>query len=241
MDHAAPSASGPLGRVTEIVTDYLESTASSTHQRLGDVAGVAVSTAEGRVPQTIGASTDLAADVDRIQFDIGTGPCLNALATGEGMYVPDLAGDDRWGEYGPRAAERGAASCISVPVRVDGRTVAVFKVYSQWPDGLDERQRDLAVAVGQEVAGGFALAEHLTRQAVEIDDLTQLLTTRRTIDLAIGISMARAEVGAADAFSLLRVQSQHRNVKLRDVAVDVVMSVPGTQPDDLVPHFNPHT
>ncbi|MFY0406983.1 GAF and ANTAR domain-containing protein [Solicola sp. PLA-1-18] len=229
----------PHEQVNELVTDFLESTASSTHRRLGDVAGVAVSTVDRSAPITLGASTPLAAEVDRIQFDIGTGPCLNALRTGEGMYVPDLAADDRWGEYGPRAAERGAAACISVPVAVDGRTVAVFKVYAHEVDGLDERQRTIADAVGQEVAGGFALAQHLTRQADEIGDLTALIASRRAIDLAIGISMARAGVGAEEAFALLRTQSQHSNVKLRDVAAQVVLSVPGTHEGDLEAPFDP--
>ncbi len=52
------------------------------------------------------------------------------------MYLPDLAADGRWRDHGLRAAARGAASCASIPVAVDGRMVAVFKVHSAQVDGL---------------------------------------------------------------------------------------------------------
>jgi GAF domain-containing protein len=228
------------GRADGLVAEFLDSSAWGIHQRLGSVAGVAVTTAEGDRPRTFGASTVLAAEVDQIQFEVGVGPCLEALREGTPLYVPDLADDDRWGEYGPRAAQRGAASCVSVPVVVRGETVAVFKVYAAQRDGLSAGQRRTAALTAQEIAGGFALAVHVTSQAAELDDLTALMAHRRVIDLALGICMQRVQVPAETAFGLLRQQSQHRNVKLHEVAAEVVSSIPGTSADDLVPHFNPH-
>ena len=224
-----------------LVAGFLDATTSSTHRRLGDVAGVAVTTAgaDGG-PLTVGASTSLARDVDRIQYETGDGPCLQTLRTGDGLYVPDLAADTRWGEYGARAADRGARCCISVPVVVETQPVAVFKVYGSEPESLSREQRDLAQSVGQEIAGGFALALHLTQLATELDDMTAMVVHRRVIDLALGISMQRAQVDAPTAFKLLRTQSQHRNVKLTQVAGEVVASIPGATPDDLVPPYDPH-
>lgn len=239
--------SGPVtsitGRAVALVTDFLEANAALTHQRLGGVAGVAVTTARvvpDPTPHIIAASTPLAADVDAIQLEVGAGPCLHTLRTGISLYVPDLAADDRWGDYGPRASARGAASCVSVPVVVRGQTVAVFKAYAAERDGLTREQRDTAALVALEVAGGFALGMHLTEQAAELDDLTAAMAHRRVIDLALGISMQRAQVPSQAAFGLLRAQSQQRNVKLHDVAVEVVSSIPGAGSEDLVPHFNPH-
>jgi GAF domain-containing protein len=98
----------------------------------------------GGVPVTIGASTELAREVDQLQYVIGIGPCLHALATGEGMYVADLAADDRWADYGPRAATLGAKCCVSLPIRTDDDPVGVLKVYGSEVDGLDEWQRELS-------------------------------------------------------------------------------------------------
>lgn len=221
----------------DLVASFLESSTSAMHARVGGGSGVAVSILAGRGPRTLAASTDLAAEVDRVQFEVGTGPCLTALTTAQPLYVPDLAADDRWGDYGSRAAERGVRSCISLPVLVGGHAVAVFKVYDAQVDGLSERQRDVAGAIAQELVGGFALAAHVAAQDVELDDLTALMVHRRVIDLALGISMERAQVPSAAAFDLLRRGSQLRNVKLHEVAEDVVRSIPGTDGSDLVPPY----
>lgn len=228
------------GRAVELVADYLGSSATAIHDRLGPVAGVAVTTSESGSPRTLGASTALAGEVDRLQFSIGTGPCLQALRDGRRLHVPDLAADDRWGDYGPRAAALGAAACLSVPLLVLDEVVGVFKVYAARRDGLSAGQRETADLIARELAGGMALAAHLTRQAAELDDLTALMTHRRSIDLALGVLMERAQVTAETAFGLLRTQSQQSNVKLTEVALAVVLSVPGASTEDLVPHYNPH-
>ena len=210
-----------------LLTEYLDDVSRTTAAELGEVAGVAVTISVEGSPFTVGANNDLARDVDLIQYRIGHGPCLHALHYGEGLYVPDLATDERWGEYGPQAAARGAASCVSVPVLVDGSPAAVFKVYSSVVDGLSQDQRRLAQDAARDIVGGVMLAKHLARQASEIDDRIAAMTTRRVIDVAIGIVMQKESTDADTAFGMLRKASQHRNVKLRDVAAEVVAAVPG--------------
>ena len=222
--------------VAALLAGFLEDVSRRVAGALPHVAGVAVTMGGKGVPLTLGANNELAADVDRIQIEIGQGPCLHALTTGEGMYVADLAADDRWGEYGPRAAERGARSCISVPVAAGGETVAVLKFYSGEVDGLSDVDQKVAVEAAREVAGGFGVARHLARQAGTIGDLESAMASRRPIDIAIGIVMERASCGPDEAFSLLRQQSQNGNVKLRDLAVEVATQVAG-EPLDLTAPF----
>ena len=178
------------------------------------------------MPLTVGASSQLARDVDLIQYEIGTGPCLHALHNGVGLYVADLATDTRWREYGPRAAARGARSCVSIPVLHDGVPAAVLKAYSAVVDGLTDEQRALALTFVPEVAGGVGLATQLAKQARTIDDRTAAMSTRRVIDLAIGIVMERLHIDSDTAFSLLRNISQTTNVKLREVAAEIVAGLP---------------
>lgn len=215
-----------------LLTDYLEDVACRTHARVGTVAGVAVTLSVDREPWTVGASTALAAEVDLIQYRVDVGPCLRALREGVGTYVADLASDDRWQEYGPLAAVHGAASCISVPVMLGDTPTAVVKIYSGQVDGLDLRQQAEARAVALEVAGGIRLANTLGDQAQLLDDREAAMHTRRTIDLALGVLMERQQCGAAAAFTLLRTLSQHRNLKLRDIAQQLLASVDGATASD---------
>ena len=53
------------------------------------------------------------------------------------------------------------------------------------------------------------------------------MTTRRVIDIAIGIVMYQVNTDAVTAFGILRSTSQNQNIKLRDVAAELVASLPG--------------
>lgn len=210
--------------VLTMVEAFLHDAATRTHARLGDVAGVAITSAvAGGEPVTVGASTPLAEEVDRLQYAIGHGPCLHALRGGGETHVRDLAKDDSWGRYGPEAAALGARSCQSVPV-ADGRAgvLGVVKVYSSRVDGLDGEQLSIGRELALEVAGGVGLASTLVSTALELDDRIEAMDTRRTIDLATGLLMGRLGCSPEEAFDLIRRQSQHRNVKVHDVATDLL-------------------
>ena len=220
QEDAGPAAHA----VVPLLEDYLAAVADRTSEQLGDVAGVAVTLGIGSAPVTIGASSQLALEVDLLQYDIGVGPCLHALRTNTMMYVPDLGADLRWQDYGPRAAARGAACCLSIPVQVDGSPAAVMKVYTGRIDGLDAEQRAIAAQTAAAISGGVALALHLSRHARELDDRAAAMDRRRTIDLALGMLMERNHCGADEAFDLLRRYSQHYNVPLHRAAAQVVQA-----------------
>ncbi|HEY5784278.1 MAG TPA: ANTAR domain-containing protein [Microlunatus sp.] len=220
--------------VIVMVADHLDELARNAHQRLGEVSGVAVTmaSAAGR-PTTVGASTELARDVDRVQFEIGFGPCLRALRGDGGAYVPDL-GVERWGAYGRAAAALGVRCCVSIPVKRAGQVLAVTKVYAAEVDGLSSEQRQLAIAYAREVAGSIGLARSLTAQADELDDRTTAMNTRRTIDLAVGVLMERAQCSAEVAFATLKRQSQRLNTPVTEVAQSVISAF-GVPADSVAP------
>jgi len=210
--------------VLTLVEDYLQDAATRTHDRLGDVAGVAITSAvAGGDPLTAGASTPLAGEVDRVQYAIGIGPCLDALREGRETYVPDLARDPRYRPYGVEAARLGVRTSFSVPV-VDDRSgvVGVVKVYASQADGLDQRQRRTGRELALEVAGGLGLASTLVSTSLELDDRIEAMDTRRTIDLATGLLMGRLGCSPEEAFGLMRRESQNHNTKVYDVAVDLL-------------------
>jgi AmiR/NasT family two-component response regulator len=76
----------------------------------------------------------------------------------------------------------------------------------------------------------MVLAVRQARQVRLNDDLQTAMGTRRVIDQAIGVVMAQNRCTSEEAFRLLRQASQHRNVKLRQVATDIVTAVSGEAP-----------
>jgi AmiR/NasT family two-component response regulator len=71
---------------------------------------------------------------------------------------------------------------------------------------------------------GLALAvAHLHEdEERRFEELQRALATRELIGQAQGILMERERITADQAFAILRIASQHLNVKLRDVARDLV-------------------
>lgn len=179
-----------------------------------DHAAVSLVQGRGRV-ETVATSDELPCAVDAAQYATGEGPCLEALWDREAVHTPDLAVTDRWPAFAPRAVELGVRSMLSFRLFAEADGTAGLNLYNGRPGAFDEQ----SVSVGHVFAVHAALAyEH----AREVEGLRSALETRTLIGQAQGILMGRHRVRPDVAFDLLRTASQRRNVKLRDVAQQVV-------------------
>jgi AmiR/NasT family two-component response regulator len=80
-------------------------------------------------------------------------------------------------------------------------------------------------------AGAVAVAMKLADQTRMSDDLHAALTSRAVIDQATGIIMGQQRCGAAAAFDILRRASRNRNIKVRELAAEIVSQVSGKPPE----------
>jgi GAF domain-containing protein len=181
-------------------------------------------------PFTVVSSEDFAAQADEIQYGAQQGPCLDSLRHGIVVQVDDLARDDRWARYRPHAVAHGVVSSLSLPLSIDGHTVAALNLYSKRPNGFDGPQRQHAEAFAAQGAAALALALRQFDQAQVQQQLLEALTSRSVIDQAIGILMSQQRCNATVAFDLLRQASQQRNRKLRDIAAEIIVNVTGEPP-----------
>lgn len=226
--------SGLAGAVGELVYQLMR--AHSLDAVLSDVAKVAghnlsVSsslTTERRAQLTTLAGSDpLAVAVDQVQYELGTGPCLETLHTGRMTIVADLRAEPRWQPFPQRALAFGVRSCLCLPLATpDHGTVATLNLYSRTLGAFDDpadvgRATTLAVLAGLVVG----VAERTVRHEQLIDQLRAALSSRSVIDQAVGVLMAQRRCDADQAMSLLRQASQRSNRKVRELAVDIVASV----------------
>ena len=131
--------------------------------------------------------------------------------------VHDLATDPRWPSWGrAMVSELGIRSSLSFRLftRPD-RTWGALNVYSTQKDGFSDED----VLQGQTIA---ALAAVALARSINDEQLASALETRTTIGQAIGIVMERYQLDADHAFSVLRRISSQDNLKLRDLAAQVV-------------------
>ncbi|MFG2985882.1 ANTAR domain-containing protein [Streptomyces sp. NPDC048258] len=89
---------------------------------------------------------------------------------------------------------------------------------------IHEAPRNLTDAAS--LADDALIAEILDLRA-EVEQLSRALESRAVIDQARGMVMALAPCSGEKAWDLLVDVSQHRNVKLRDVAAALVGSTAG--------------
>jgi GAF domain-containing protein len=176
---------------------------------------------EGR-PVAAAADDEWATHLDELQHREQEGPCLNCLREGTVMRVRDLAVDSRFPTYGPRAAERGARACLSLPLAADGRTVGALNFYSRQPDVFDGAALALAelLAAHASLAVQASTAYYSNRDLA--DQLREAITSRATIEQAKGVLAAQQGCTPEEAFQLLVSASQRSNRKLREVAQALV-------------------
>ncbi|GAA2019147.1 hypothetical protein GCM10009740_04030 [Terrabacter terrae] len=179
---------------------------------------------------TVGATDDFARHADHLQYELQSGPCVDAIVD-DALYQPkDLATDDRWPEYGRRVVdELGFHSMLSYRIHVEvPGVIAGMNLYAFDPVAFDEH--DLAQGLLLATYAAQALTAAYLRDRAE--NLERALATNREIGTSVGVLMALHRLTAEQAFDLLRIASQNSNRKLREVALDVI----DTGMVDVTPH-----
>jgi ANTAR domain/GAF domain len=173
--------------------------------------------------RTLASTGDSASEADRIQYDLGSGPCLDAI-TREAIYCSgNVARDSRWRDFGTRAPGRtGILSVLALRLFVDespGHSDGL-NLYSAQPDAFD----DVSEMIGTVLATHCALALTAAAARDKAANLHRALVSNRRIGMAIGILMSQNKINEDDAFTLLRIVSQHTNRKLLDIAGEVLVT-----------------
>jgi hypothetical protein len=153
-----------------------------------------------------------AVELDRLQNELGEGPCLDAVWHEQRTLIQDMeAAHDRWPRYVRAAVERGIGSLISFQLFANTGSAGALNLYSSRRNVFDEGTAD----IGMLFASQAALVLH---GAQRISGLNTALESRDVIGQAKGILMERFDIGAPEAFSMLVESSQRTNMKLVDVA-----------------------
>ncbi|GAA1748839.1 GAF and ANTAR domain-containing protein [Aeromicrobium alkaliterrae] len=202
--HEAPDSEETVQRVAE----------SSVSAVACDDAGVLLVHARNRV-ETAAATSQPVARAHELQVELDEGPCLDALEN-PGVYsITDTEADERWPRWSAEVTKLGYRSVLSVPLATQARRFGSLNVYAARPDAFDDD--DLAVT--------SILARHASvslASSRDVEGLRKAVDARKLIGMAMGLLMERYDVEPDPAFEVLRRYSQDHNIKLRDVARQIV-------------------
>lgn len=217
-----------LGALSHLATGQMD--LKDTLTRVAELAVLAIPGAEGAGVtlleeghhDTIVASAPFVSEVDAIQYGIGEGPCITAAAQVRTVRTGSLATDQQWPRFGPRVAQLGVHSALSIPLSTPAGVVGAMNIYAHAPDAFHDRAAQIGELFSTPAAIAVQNAQVLAQTKRLATQLQTALVNRATIDQAIGILMSRVGCGPDEAFDRLRRMSQQENRKLHGVAQNVI-------------------
>ena len=190
-----------------------------------DYVGITLIGARQRL-ETIAETDPLVGQIDRLQQELGDGPCYDASWHRQTLISEDLAHDRRWPEWTAEVSTRGISSLLAAELTtIEDRRIGSINAY--W-----SRIRSFAP---DDAAFASIFARHATialSQSWSEEGLNVALDSRKLIGQAQGILMERHGLDADRAFEVLRRYSQDHNIKLRHVAEHLVATRRLPQPGD---------
>ncbi len=165
------------------------------------------------VPQATAGRAPL--HLDLYQQQAGEGPCIEAARRQIVIRIDDTRSDPRWPGFMTQARQHDVLSQLCIPLWVDEQCLGTLSLYagdSAAFTDLDERITTMFATLA-----ALALAD-----AQRAEQMRAAVLNRDLIGQAKGIMMERHRITADAAFALLAGASQRRNVKLTEVAADLV-------------------
>ena len=169
---------------------------------------------------TAAATDDVAKTVDALERQLREGPCLDAILEDDPQVEHDLAATDtRWPALAREVLSRTPVrSAAGFRIVSGNRKIGALNLFSDVEDGIDGASVDQAIIL----AAFASVAVGALDAREEARTLSAGLESNREIGKAIGLMMAFHKVSDAEAFELLRKASQDMNIKLAEVAREVV-------------------
>jgi diguanylate cyclase (GGDEF)-like protein len=110
-------------------------------------------------PHDVAASDDAALCFERLQTEIGEGPCLTAYQTGVAVSVPDLRRAKGFETFGKRATEAGLAAIFTFPLRKRDGQLGALDLYRDTPGPLSAGDMEAAQTLADVTAAYLANAQ----------------------------------------------------------------------------------
>lgn len=187
------------------------------------VSGAAVSTVgELLGSETLAASDERAARLDELQFDLGEGPCWDAVRSGTAVLQPDIGatGPSRWPAFAASVRGEEVSSVFAFPLIVGPLRFGAIDLYSLAPIRLDRSQAKQAGAM----AG--VVSRHVLRRALaSIGAAAEPSSngySRRLVHQASGMVLAQIDVSADDARLVIQGHAFAVERPMMEIAQDII-------------------
>jgi hypothetical protein len=185
------------------------------------ISGAAVSTVGDFLgSRTLSASDHTAARLDELQFDLGEGPCWDAMRTARPVLVPDVRRRSVWPAFSPALLAEDVASIFAFPLVVGPLQIGAVDLYTRVPAVLDPEQTHRAGAMAD------VIGRQVLRRAIDDLGVDEPAApdgfSRRLIHQATGMVLAQLDLTPDDARLVIQGHAFAVERSMMDVATDII-------------------
>ena len=187
------------------------------------VSGAAVSTLGDLLgSETLAASDVVAARLDELQFDLGEGPCWDAMRSGDPVLQPDMheTGKLRWPAFSAAIHTENIRSLFAFPLTVGPLRFGAIDLYSDSTVTLDPTQTRQASAMA-DVVSKHVMRNALSSIGLPTDDVGNAYS-RRLVHQATGMVLAQLDVSPDDARLVIQGHAYAVDESMMDIAQDII-------------------
>jgi GAF domain-containing protein len=203
-------------------------------------AGLMLVAPEGDL-RVMAASSEAMRVLELLELQSQEGPCLDCYRTGQPIVNQDLATvNGRWPRFAAEALAAGFHSVHALPMRLRGTVIGALNLLHIDPGEM--RHADIAAAQAMADVATIAILQHRATLEAQVinEQLNHALTSRIVIEQAKGITAEREGLNMEQAFSTLRNHARNHNLRLVDVARDVISgTLPASALDRPSPAYSP--
>ena len=187
-----------------------------------DAAGIMLVAPAGDL-RVMASSSEAMRVLELFEVQSQEGPCLDCYRTAQPVVNQDLATvNGRWPRFSVEALAAGFHSAHALPLRLRGTVLGALNLFNV--EAGEMRPGDIEVA--QALADAATIAVLQYRAALEAQTLNEqlniALNSRIVIEQAKGMVAERESLDMEAAFARLRSYARGRNLRLVDVANDVI-------------------
>lgn len=188
------------------------------------VEGAAISTiADFLGNETVSASGPLPARLDELQFDLGEGPCWEAMNHGRPVLEPDVRAKPNasWPEFSRALNDHNVGAIFAFPLAFGPLKLGAMDLISISPRELtdrEERQSGILASLISRI-----VLDRAIRRADEPDIFgPEDQFSRRLIHQATGMVLAQLDISADDARLLIQGHAFALNRSMRQIAEEIL-------------------
>lgn len=205
--------------VVELTTQLAEDCARLINV---EAVGLLLADASG-VLHLLAATSAEARKLEAFQLQRDEGPCLDCYHTGQPVSVADLRAErNRWPTFAASAAEQGFLSVHAIPMRLRQERLGALGLFGTAPGALSDQDLELARGLAHVASIAIVQDKPALDRAIMLPALQNAVASRGVVEMAKGFLGETQGLTMAQAFSGLRRYAHLHQLRLTEVARQVV-------------------